>query len=258
MLIDTHAHLTDERYGGAREIIDNMLADGLERIITVGYDMQSSRECRRIAEENERIYFDAGVHPSDSQRLTADPVEELVGLASHPKCVAIGEIGLDYHYDDTDRKTQIYWLERQLEAAEETGLPVCCHVRDAYEDFETVARRNLGKLSGGAVLHCYSGSKETAEKFVDLGFYVSFSGSVTFSNAKKFYDIVPVVPRDRILIETDCPYLAPVPYRGTTNYPRYVRKQAEKIAEILGEDYAAVERMTTENAYRIFGKMKRA
>ena len=108
------------------------------------------------------------------------------------------------------------------------------------------------------MLHCYSGSKETAEKFVDLGFYVSFSGSVTFSNAKKFYDIVPVVPRDRILIETDCPYLAPVPYRGTTNYPRYVRKQAEKIAEILGEDYVAVERMTTENAYRIFGKMKRA
>ena len=119
-------------------------------------------------------------------------------------------------------------------------------------------RRNLGKLKGGAVLHCYSGSKETAEKFVDLGFYVSFSGSVTFSNAKKFYDIVPVVPRDKILIETDCPYLAPVPYRGKTNYPRYVRKQAEKIAEILDEDYAAIERLTTDNAYRIFPKMQRA
>ena len=170
----------------------------------------------------------------------------------------MGEIGLDYHYDDTDRKTQIYWLERQLEVVDQTGLPVCFHVRDAYEDFETVIRRNLGKLKGGAVLHCYSGSKETAEKFVDLGFYVSFSGSVTFSNAKKFYDIVPVVPRDKILIETDCPYLAPVPYRGETNYPRYVRKQAEKIAEILDEDYAEIERLTTDNAYRIFPKMQRA
>ena len=252
MLIDTHAHLTDERYGGAREIIDNMTADGLERIITVGYDMESSRECKRIAESNAAIYFDAGVHPSDSQRLTADPADELVALCAGPKCVAVGEIGLDYHYDDTDRKTQIYWLERQ------PGLPVCFHVRDAYEDFETVIRRNLGKLRGGAVLHCYSGSKETAEKFVDLGFYVSFSGSVTFTNAKKFYDVVPVVPRDKILIETDCPYLAPVPYRGTTNYPRYVRKQAEKIAEILDEDYAEIERLTTDNAYRIFSKMQRA
>lgn len=258
MLIDTHAHLTDERYGGAREIIDNMAADGLERIITVGYDMESSRECRRIAEGNAAIYFDAGVHPSDSQHLTADPADELISLCASPKCVAVGEIGLDYHYDDTDRKTQIYWLERQLEVVEQTGLPVCFHVRDAYEDFETVIRRNLGKLKGGAVLHCFSGSKETAEKFVDLGFYVSFSGSVTFSNAKKFYDIVPVVPRDRILIETDCPYLAPVPYRGTTNYPRYVRKQAEKIAEILDEDYTEIERLTTDNAYRIFTKMQRA
>lgn len=258
MLIDTHAHLTDERYGGAREIIDNMTADGLERIITVGYDMESSSECKRIAESNAAIYFDAGVHPSDSQRLTSDPADELVALCADPKCVAVGEIGLDYHYDDTDRKTQIYWLERQLEVVDQTGLPVCFHVRDAYEDFETVIRRNLGKLKGGAVLHCYSGSKETAEKFVDLGFYVSFSGSVTFSNAKKFYDIVPVVPRDKILIETDCPYLAPVPYRGKTNYPRYVRKQAEKIAEILDEDYAAIERLTTDNAYRIFPKMQRA
>lgn len=258
MLIDTHAHLTDERYGGAREIIDNMTADGLERIITVGYDMKSSRECRRIAESNAAIYFDAGVHPSDSQHLTADPADELIALCASPKCVAVGEIGLDYHYDDTDRKTQIYWLERQLEVVEQTGLPVCFHVRDAYEDFETVIRRNLGKLKGGAVLHCFSGSKETAEKFLGLGFYVSFSGSVTFSNAKKFYDIVPVVPRDRILIETDCPYLAPVPYRGTTNYPRYVRKQAEKIAEILDEDYAEIERLTTDNAYRIFPKMQRA
>lgn len=258
MLIDTHAHLTDERYGGAREIIDDMTADGLERIITVGYDMESSRECKRIAESNAAIYFDAGVHPSDSQRLSADPADELVALCADPKCVAVGEIGLDYHYDDTDRKTQIYWLERQLEVVDQTGLPACFHVRDAYEDFETVIRRNLGKLKGGAVLHCYSGSKETAEKFVDLGFYVSFSGSVTFSNAKKFYGIVPVVPRDKILIETDCPYLAPVPYRGKTNYPRYVRKQAEKIAEILDEDYAEIKRLTTDNAYRIFPKMQRA
>ena len=171
--------------------------------------------------------------------------------------MAIGEIGMDYFYPETDRDKQIYWLEKQLDVVLKSGLPVCFHVRDAYEDMDKVLSRNADKLRNGVVMHCFSGSKETAQKYVDMGFYISFSGSVTFKNAKKFYDIVPVVPLDRILIETDCPYLTPHPHRGETNYPRFVRFQAEKIAEILGLSFEEVEKITTDNAYRIFTKMKR-
>ena len=238
MLIDTHAHLTDERYGGAKEIIGSMHADGLEKIITVSYNLESAYRCAEIARLNKDVYCTAGIHPSDAQELTSDP-------------------SLDYFYPETDRDKQIYWLEKQLDVVCESGLPVCFHVRDAYEDMDRVLSRNADKLRNGVVMHCFSGSKETAQKYADMGFYISFSGSVTFKNAKKFYDIVPVVPLDRILIETDCPYLTPHPHRGETNYPRFVRFQAEKIAEILGLSFEEAEKITTDNAYRIFTKMKR-
>lgn len=257
MLIDTHAHLTDERYGGAKEIIGSMHADGLEKIITVSYNLESAYRCAEIARLNKDVYCTAGIHPSDAQELTSDPSEQLLKLSKDDKCVAIGEIGLDYFYPETDRDKQIYWLEKQLDVVLKSGLPVCFHVRDAYEDMDKVLSRNADKLRNGVVMHCFSGSKETAQKYVDMGFYISFSGSVTFKNAKKFYDIVPVVPPDRILIETDCPYLTPHPHRGETNYPRFVRFQAEKIAEILGLSFEEVEKITTDNAYRIFTKMKR-
>ena len=173
------------------------------------------------------------------------------------KCAAIGEIGLDYFYPDTDREKQLYWLDRQLEMAGESGLPVCFHVRDAYEDMLRAVKRNISNLKNGAVMHCFSGSLETALTYLDMGFYISFSGSVTFKSAKKFYDIIPALPLDRILVETDCPYLTPHPHRGELNYPRFVRFQAEKIAEIRDMDYAEVERITTENAYRAFPKLLR-
>lgn len=257
MLIDTHAHLTDERYGGAEKIIADMPDDGLERIITVGFDLDSSKKCVEIAEHNEAVYCAVGVHPSDTQKLTADPCDELTALSKSPKCVAIGEIGLDYFYPDTDRKVQNYWLDRQFELVQNCGLPVCFHVRDAYEDMFAAVKRNYAKIKNGAVLHCFSGSLETALSYIDMGFYISFSGSITFKNAKKFYDIIPALPLERILIETDSPYLTPHPHRGETNYPKMVRYQAEKIAEIRDMDYAEVERITTDNAYGIFKKMKR-
>ncbi len=257
MLIDTHAHLTDERYGGGQAIIDSMPEDGLEKIITVGYNLESSLRCLEIARRNKNVYCAVGVHPSDAQELTSDPCEQLLQLSKDDKCVAIGEIGLDYFYPETDRDKQIYWLEKQLDVVLKSGLPVCFHVRDAYEDMDKVLAKNADKLKNGVVMHCFSGSRETAQKYVGMGFYISFSGSVTFKNAKKFYDIVPVVPLDRILIETDCPYLTPHPHRGETNYPRFVRFQAEKIAEILGLSFDEVAAITTDNAYRIFTKMKR-
>lgn len=257
MLIDTHAHLTDERYGGGQAIIDSMPEDGLEKIITVGYNLESSLRCLEIARRNKNVYCAVGVHPSDAQELTSDPCEQLLQLSKDDKCVAIGEIGLDYFYPETDRDKQIYWLEKQLDVVLKSGLPVCFHVRDAYEDMDKVLAKNADKLKNGVVMHCFSGSRETAQKYVGMGFYISFSGSVTFKNAKKFYDIVPVVPLDRILIETDCPYLTPHPHRGETNYPRFVRFQAEKIAEILGLSFDEVAAITTDNVYRIFTKMKR-
>ncbi len=256
MLIDTHAHLTDERYDASR-IIADMHADGLERIISVGFDLNSSARCVEIAEKNDAVYAAVGVHPSDTQKLTADPCEELLKLSRHGKCVAIGEVGLDYFYPDTDKKVQNYWLDRQFDVVAASGLPVCFHVRDAYEDMFAAVKRNGAKIKNGAVLHCFSGSLETALSYIDMGFYISFSGSITFKNAKKFYDIIPALPLDRILVETDSPYLTPHPYRGELNYPKMVRYQAEKIAEIRDMDFAEVEKITTENAYRVFTKMRK-
>ncbi len=255
MLIDTHAHLTDEIYGGAKEIISSMKSDGLEKIITVAYDLDSARSCVRLAEANENIYCAVGVHPDNSQSLDSDPREELYRLSRSSKCVAIGEIGLDYHYESTQREKQHFWLERQLELVEQADLPVCFHVRDAYEDFYKIIKSNLSKIRKGAVVHCFSGSLETALQYIDLGFYISFTGSITFKNARKFPDIIRALPMDKILIETDCPYLAPTPHRGETNYPRFVAYQAQKIAEIREMDLMEVERITTKNAYDIFTKM---
>ena len=257
MLIDTHAHLTDERYCGAKDIIDSMRADGLEKIITVSYDLDSSIKSLELAKANKDIYCAVGVHPDNAQSLTDDPCEKLLALSRDSKCVAIGEIGLDYFYDSTDKPKQAYWLDRQFELVEQADLPVIFHIRDAYEDMEKVLKQNLNKLKKGAVVHCYSGSLETALKYIDMGFHISFTGSITFKNAKKFPDIIKALPLERIMLETDCPYLAPTPHRGELNYPKFVKYQAERIAEILEMDASEVERITTENAYKFFEKMNR-
>lgn len=257
MLIDTHAHLTDERYGGAQDIIDNFAADGLERAVTVGYDLPSSRAGAALAAANAAVYFTAGFHPSETGKIEDGDYDELLRLAAHPKCVAIGEIGLDYFYDDTDKSTQIRRLNEQLDVVAQSGLPAVFHVRDAYGDFDKIIGQNLHKLKGGAVLHCFSGSKEFAADYVKKGFYVSFSGSITFKNAVRAPEIVPSIPRDRLLVETDCPYLTPVPFRGKLNYPAYVRYTAAKAAEFRGETLEYLAGYTTENAYRFYFKMRR-
>lgn len=256
MLIDTHAHLTDERYGGARDIIAGMAADGLERVVTVGFDLDSSRAGLRLAEENPAVYFTCGFHPSDTGKITDGDYAELLRLARHEKCVAIGEIGLDYYYEDTDKPTQKTRLVEQLDVVQESGLPVVFHVRDAYGDFDEIMRTYLPKLRAGAVLHCFSGSKEFAAAYVKRGFYVSFSGSITFKNNVKAAEIVPSIPEDKILVETDCPYLTPVPFRGQLNYPAYVRYTAARAAELRGDSLERLAEYTTANAYRFYGKMR--
>ena len=256
MLIDTHAHLTDEVYGGADSVISSMESDGLERIITVAYDLPSAYLGVALSQKHKNIFCAVGIHPDNSQSLIDDPCDELIALAKSPKCVAIGEIGLDYHYESTQKEKQNFWFDRQMEIVGQTCLPVCFHVRDAYEDFQDAIERTKHNIKSSAIMHCYSGSLETALYYVDKGFYISFSGSITFKNARKFPDIIKALPMDKILIETDCPYLAPTPYRGSVNYPKFVKYQALQIAEIRGMDVADVEKITTENAYRAFPKLK--
>lgn len=256
MLIDTHAHLTDPKYHGAREIIDSMESDGLERIIAVGYNEFTSAYSVKIAEENEKIYAAVGVHPSDANGVGQGYLGEVARLAAHEKCVAIGEIGLDYHYEDTDKPAQHKVLCEQLELVREVKLPAMFHVRDAYGDFYDIIKGHRDCLSAGGIMHCFSGSKETALIYADMGFYISFSGSITFKNSRA-YEIIDALPLDKILIETDCPYLAPVPHRGEINYPKFVLHQAEKIAEIKNMPIEEIIEITKENAYRAFPKMKR-
>lgn len=255
-MIDSHAHINDDRYD-VQQIASSMKADGLSKIVVVGYDVPSSKKALEIADMYDDIYCAVGVHPSDCSTMTDEHIDELLKMCDHPKTVAYGEIGLDYYYDHVDRQTQREALIRQLHAVKQSALPAVFHLRDAYEDMEKILRAHADCLKGGAVMHCFSGSKETALKYVDMGFYISFSGTITFKNAVKFPDIIKAVPLDRILIETDCPYLTPVPHRGKLNYPAYVKYQAEKIAEILGLDVSEVERITEQNTYDLFAKLKK-
>lgn len=255
MLVDTHAHL-----GGndtdAESIIADMEKDGLARIVAVSYDLDSSKRSALIARNNPNVYCAVGVHPSDSQKLTSDPSAELFELAADKenKVVAIGEIGLDYHYDGTDRAVQKYWMERQIKLADSLSLPPVFHIRDAYEDMFEVMEKNSKFLTRSGIMHCYSGSKETAlilsRKY---DFYFSFSGVITFKNAWKYPEIIRSLPIDRLLIETDCPYMTPEPNRGIANKPAFVRYTAMRLAEILGMTLAEVEKLTTENAGRLLG-----
>ncbi len=254
-LVDTHAHLTDPRLD-VREIIASMDADGLDRIITVGYNMETSAGGLAIAKTDPRVFCCLGFHPSNAHEVKDGDYDKLLAFSKDEKVVAIGEIGLDYHYDDTDKPVQRAALLRQLDLVKAADLPAVFHLRDAEGDMNALIAENRGKLPRGGVMHCFSGSLETARFYADLGFYISFSGSVTFKNAKKFSEIVRGLPLDRILIETDCPYLAPEPFRGRLNYPKYVRYQAERIAEILGKTFEEVAALTAKNAYGCFEKLK--
>ncbi len=254
-MIDSHCHLTDPRIDEAKTVAD-MKADGLTRLITVGYDMPTSRQCLEIATRYSEVYATVGVHPSDVKGMKDADLDELVALSRHEKAVGLGEIGLDYHYEDTDRELQKYWLCRQLELVREVKLPAVFHLRDAYEDMLDIIESNRSKLVAGGVMHCFSGSVETAKKYLDMGFYISLSGTVTFKNAKKTVEVARIVPDDRLLAETDCPYLSPEPYRGQLNLPKNVRHTVQRLAEIRQRDFEYIEEITSKNTFRLFSKMK--
>ena len=250
MLFDTHAHLNDERFDIDRdELISSFEEKGLYACCEIGYDMESSYRAQRLAEQYSLIYSAVGVHPHDTKDMKEEDIPALRKLLGMDKVVALGEIGLDYYYDNSERDVQREWFARQLEIAKEVNMPVVIHSRDAMNDTINILREHG---AGDGIIHCYSGSRESAKILLDMGYYISFAGPVTFKNASSILEVASYVPDDRILIETDSPYLAPHPYRGKRNCPLYVEEVARRLAEIRGTDFDKIAEITLANAKRVY------
>jgi TatD DNase family protein len=253
MLFDTHAHLDDDRFDKDRdETIIQCQRDGVELILNAGSNIETSVKAIALSKKYEFIYAAVGVHPHDAAEMDEETVGVLAALAGNRKVRAIGEIGLDYHYDLSPRDVQRQRFVEQIDLARQLKLPIIVHDREAHGDVMDIFKKTRIKEVGG-VLHSFSGSAEMALECIKLGLYISISGPVTFENARKTVEAVKQVPLDMLLIETDSPYLTPVPYRGKRNYPGYVRLVAEKIAEIKGISFEEVARQTLENGKRLFG-----
>ena len=249
-IIDTHAHYLSEDFGEELyPLLDSMPSNGVEKIIAVGYDLRSSAEEIALAHRYGYIYAAAGVHPENCYELPADWLSQLEQLMRDDRICALGEIGLDYHYDNTDKAVQAEVFEKQLELAEKLSLPVIIHSRDACEDTMSILRKHRPQ----GVLHCFSGSAETAAEVVKLGMYVGFTGVLTFKNAKKALAACEAVPLDRLLLETDCPYMAPVPHRGKRCDSSMLQFTAAKMAEIKGVSTEEMIDIAKQNAERLFG-----
>jgi TatD DNase family protein len=252
MLIDSHAHLDDERFDKDRDrLIKSLKESGIDLIINPGSDLGSSIKAVSLSEQYDNIYAAVGVHPHSAKEMDESTIEVLKSFTNRDKVVAIGEIGLDYYYDNSPREIQRQKFVEQLELAKEVNLPVIIHTRDAaQETFDILKEAQDGSLKG--VLHCYSGSVEMALEYVKMGFYISLGGPITFKNARVSREVAKAVPIDRLLIETDSPYLTPEPYRGKRNEPLFVRYVAGTIAEIRGITFDELAKETSENAKRLF------
>lgn len=251
MLFDTHAHFDDPQFDADRDaVIQSLSSFGVGLVTNIGANIKTSFQAVELANRYDFIYATVGIHPGDVEGITEADMETLRRLAlDNPKVRAIGEIGLDYHYDDADPKLQQFWLRRQLELAKELKLPVVIHDRDSKGECIKILKE-MGIQNG--VMHCFSGSAETAKELVKMGFMVSFTGVLTFKNARRAVEACTAVPLERLMIETDCPYMAPEPHRGERNFSGYVKYVAEKMAEIKGVSFEELERITTENAIRFY------
>lgn len=252
MIFDTHAHYDDSRFDGDREaVLTSLSFHKVTRVVNIAADMESVRTTLELADDYGFIYAAIGVHPDGVAELTEEDLNKLKALSAHPKVVAIGECGLDYYGREIPKETQIFWFERQLLLAKELDLPVIVHSREAAEDtLETVKRSYTGDRAG--IIHCFSYGKEMAKAFLDLGYYIALGGVVTFKNSRKAKEVAAYVPEDRLLVETDCPYLAPVPLRGTRNFSGNLPYVLDTLAEIRGVDREKLEQATYENACRLY------
>jgi TatD DNase family protein len=253
-LIDSHCHIQGKEYTGETEAVIARASDaGVETIIAVGGagDMSSNTEAIALAACFSTVYATVGMHPHDAKDVDADELQKLRELATHGKVIAVGETGLDYYYDHSPREVQHRVFAHFIHMAREIGLPIVVHERDAARPATELLRsEGAGKLHG--VIHCFTGDYTAAQNYLDLGFYLSFSGIITFKNAEPLRDVVRRVPLERIFVETDSPYLTPVPHRGKRNEPAYVRFVADTVARVKGLAVEDVARVTTKNVRELF------
>lgn len=252
-IFDTHAHYDDEAFDDDREALLRALpTEGIGGVVNVAASLTTCKSTRALAEQYDYIYCALGVHPGDTAELTEESMDWLRHQCQFGKCVAVGEIGLDYYWDEPDRSIQKKWFLRQLDLARECGKPVVIHSRDAAKD--TVDIMTAAKCQEiGGVIHCFSYAKETAKVFLDMGFYIGIGGVLTFKNAKKLVEVAQYAPMDRIVLETDCPYLAPTPYRGRRNCSVLIPYVVEALAQIKGITEEEVRQAAWNNAHALYG-----
>lgn len=255
MLIDSHCHLDfPDLHNRLPGIIQAANAAGVRRLVTISTYVERFATYRALAEAHDNVFFTIGTHPHNAAAEPDTAVAQLVELSRHPRCIAIGETGLDYYYDKSPREVQQRVFRTHIAAARETGLPLVIHARDADDDMISILSEEMDKGRYKAVLHCFSSGQELAQVGVGLGFYVSFSGILTFKKSDVIRQIASAVPRDRLLVETDAPYLAPEPHRGHTNEPAYVTHTARVLAGVIGASEDELAQITTDNFYRLFSK----
>jgi len=253
MLFDTHVHLNAEQFSeDLLEVIQRAEAEGVERMVVVGFDRPTITRAMELIEEYEFIYASIGWHPVDAIDMIDEDLIWIEELAKHPKVVALGEMGLDYYWDKSPKDIQQEVFRKQIRLAKKINLPIVIHNRDATSDIVTILKEENAAEVGG-IMHCFSGSVEIAKECVEMNFYISLGGPVTFKNAKKPKEVAELIPLEKLLIETDCPYLAPHPHRGKRNEPGYVKLVAQEIAQLKGITFEEVAQATTENAKKLFG-----
>ena len=249
-IFDSHAHYDDERFDPDREeVIASLTENGVCNVIDIGCDLETSQKAAALAQRYPFFYAAVGYHPHEASSFNEEDFSKIKAMLRHPKVVALGEIGLDYHYDLSPREKQIEVFDFQLKTAEELDIPVIIHTREATQDTLNL----LQKHNCRGVVHCYSGSAETAKVLVKMGYYIGFTGVITFPNARKIVEACDVVPPDRILLETDCPYMAPVPFRGKRCWSPMIEKTAERVSQIKGMEPQALIDTARENTRRLFG-----
>lgn len=256
MIFDTHAHYDDKAFDGDREpLLRSLPEHGIAAVVNVGASMRGAEAAYEMMQKYDFLYGAIGIHPDETGTLDEQKIEHLRKMLRHKKAVAVGEIGLDYYWNKETHDLQKKWFIAQMELALEAGLPIMVHSREAAQDtFDCIREHHVGKPGfGGGIIHCYSGSVEMAREYVKMGYYIGVGGVVTFKNARVLKEVTADIPLEKIVVETDCPYLAPAPHRGERNSSLYLPYIIEEIARIRGIDAETVERQTYDNACRLLG-----
>ena len=250
MLFDTHAHMNDPVFDEDRDqLLLSLQEQGVGLVMNPGCSLENSLQAIAIAEKYDFVYAAVGTHPDTADEVNEDVIQQYRQLCSHEKVKAIGEIGVDYYYETIPREIQLQAFRMQMELARETGLPVIIHERDAHDDGMKMVKE-FKDVTG--VFHCYSGSAEMARQLVNMGWYIGFTGVLTFKNARKAVETAQSIPLDQIVLETDCPFMAPEPFRGKRNHPGYLYRMAERLAELRGLSVEEIQQITTENGKRLY------